>query len=126
MSERVISVESASETLGRSGCEREKAGNRCEAWLLRSERHIRSCIRGYRDKPSCRKTEGSTRASTLTCAVTAACGSPVMRTGRMFGVCLMLRDHATGFGMTCCLAGAVHRAGYNGSCGTAQRRDPRR
>ena len=44
----------------------------------------------------------------------------------MFSARLMPRGHAIGVGMTCCCAGAVHGAGYNASCSTAQRRDPRR
>lgn len=49
-----------------------------------------------------------------------------MRAGRMFGAWLMLRGHTIGVGMTCYVAGAVHRAGYTARSSTAQRRDPRR
>ncbi len=125
VSEREVSVESDSETLGRAGCERETARRGYNVWLFRSDDRIRYCARADRDKPSCRKTERCTRASTLTCAVTTACGGPVMRPARMFGACMMSLGDAVGAVMICCFAGAMHRAGHNGSCGAAQRCDPR-
>lgn len=78
VSERVVSVESDLETLRRAGCEREKVGNRCKLWLLRSDYRIQYCTRDYRDKSSHRKTEGCTRVPTFTRAVTTACSGRVM------------------------------------------------
>jgi hypothetical protein len=52
VSEHVISVESDSETLGRAGCEREKAGRRCGVGLPGSDYRIRHRDRDYLDKLS--------------------------------------------------------------------------
>ena len=78
VSERVVSVESDSETLGRAGRQGEKAGSRPEVGLLGSGYRTRYCARECCDKVSCRKTEECTRAPTFTRAVATTCGGPVM------------------------------------------------
>ena len=78
MSERRVSVESDSETLGRAGCQGEKAGSSPKAGLLRSGYPARHYARDCYDKVSCRETEGCTRAPAFTRAVATTRGGPVM------------------------------------------------
>ena len=124
VAERTVSVGSDSETLGRTGCQREKAARRCEFRLLGNDYRMRHCDQGCRDKLSIGETEGCTRPSTLTRAVAATRGGPVMRTTRMFGACMMLRHHTTGIGVTRRFSRAMHRTGYNWSRRATQRRKP--
>ena len=126
ISERVVSVESDSETLGRAGCGREKASSRCEIGSFVGDYRFPYCIRAYADKLLYGEIKSCAGASALTRAVTTACGGPVMRPARMVATCMVSRSHTAGAIRTCCLAGPMHRAGYDGNRGTAQRSDPRR
>jgi hypothetical protein len=125
VSERVVSVESDPETLGRAGREGEQASGSTEDVLLRCDYRVRRRTQGGRYPLTYREAEGYARSSTFTRAVATASRSPVMRMARMFGARPMLRGHAVGVGMTCCSPGAMHRTGYDGSCCASQRRDPR-
>ncbi len=66
MCERVVSVESDLETLGRTGCERKKAGRRGKIGSSLRDCRWRYCTRRFPHKRSCRETHNRTRPSTLT------------------------------------------------------------
>ena len=78
MSERVVSGESDLETLGRAGCEWEKAGTGREANSLVGDYCVRYWDRAYADERFCGKTESRAGASALTRAVATARGGSMM------------------------------------------------
>ena len=78
MSERVVSVESDPETLGRAGREGEKARNGGETKPPMGDYYIRYYARDCRYKLSCRKIEGGPRPPAFSRAVTTTCSCPVM------------------------------------------------
>lgn len=78
MSERMVSVESDPETLGRAGRKGEKASGRADDGLLKRDCRSRRCGQDERYALTCRETERDARPSALTRAVATACGGPMM------------------------------------------------
>ena len=98
--ERVLSVESDSETLGRASRKREKTSGRGEIGSIVAEYRFRYFAGVYGYALRCGKTERCARASTLASAIATARGGSVMRTTPMLCALTLRAGHRVGVVMT--------------------------
>ena len=119
-----ISVGSGLETLRGAGRGGEETDGSVGTAALGGDYHFRCQASVCRNGPARLKAERCAGTSTLTGAVTTARRGSVMLAMVIFAR-VMSRGHMNGVPVSCRFTGAMHRAGHNGRCRAAQRRDPR-
>jgi hypothetical protein len=120
-----ISVGSGLETLRGAGRGGEETDRSVGTATHGGDHHFRRQVSGCRNEPARLKAERRAGTSTLTGAVTTARRGSVML-AMVIVARVMSRGHMSGVPVSCRFTGAMHRAGHNGRCHAAQRRDPRR
>ena len=98
--ERVLSVESDSETLGRASRKREKTSGRGEIGSVVAEYRFPYLASAYGYALRCGKAERCARASALARAFAPARGRSVMRTTPMLRALMLRAGHRVGVVMT--------------------------
>jgi hypothetical protein len=124
--ERVVSVESGSETLGRAGCRREKTSGGREFETVVGECHGRQSASAYAHRLCYRKAERCSRAPALAHAVATPGGGSMRGLAVVLDTFVMFGGHRAGVIVTGRAGGAMHRTGDNRHSRAGQRRYPRR